>query len=77
MNLKCKDLRPFADKITESKTLEEARHHFIVMCQNFDFKKKSEQHIRDAKNYRGNREKFLFWSWNIIMKADGNGVLKI
>lgn len=77
MTFKCKDLKPFADRIFAASTLEEARTIFIEMCENFDFKKKKDQYIREAKAFSGRKQKFLEWSWNCILSADGHAVLKV
>lgn len=75
-NLQAKDLTNFGHKIAEANTIEEAKNIFIEMVNNFDFKSKQKLYITEATIFNKSKRHFINWAWNIILSAQGLGVIK-
>ena len=75
-DLKASDLTHFGHSITDAKTVEEAKEIFIEMVNNFDFKSKQKLYITEAQVFNKSKRHFVQWAWNIILSAQGLGVVK-
>lgn len=75
-DLQATDLTSFGHSIAEANTLEEARSIFIEMVSNFDFKSKQKLYITEATVFNKSKRHFVNWAWNIILSAQGLGVVK-
>lgn len=75
-DLQASDLTSFGHQIAEANSLEEARSIFIEMVNNFDFKSKQKLYITEATVFSKSKRHFVSWAWNIILSAQGLGVVK-
>lgn len=75
-NLQAKDLTTFGHQIADANTIEDAKNIFIEMVNNFDFKSKQKLYITEATVFNKSKRHFVQWAWNIILSAQGLGVVK-
>lgn len=75
-DLQAKDLTDFGHRIADAKTVEEAKAIFIEMVNNFDFKSKQKLYVTEATVFNKSKRHFVNWAWNIILSAQGLGVVK-
>lgn len=73
---KGKDLSSYGIAIDKAQTLEEARSIFIDMVNNFGFKDKQKLYIDQAQQFRGTKQRFTVWAWNVILSGEGHKVIK-
>ena len=70
-----KNLSAYGHSIAQAPDLETAKSTFVDMVNNFNFKGKREQFIREARDFTGNKVRFVKWAWDIILSSEGLKVL--